>query len=413
MDLGQAREMVDDETRGWKFVSALRRDFHPDLLTEVRADSREEALQRGVETTRLIFAVLEAASLPLYQIEAGHGTGHITRDFVNALRLFTKLDADPRAIFVGMVAGTCHDLGCTLVDRYADAKRAVRHTEVAAILLDHIFQTETFGLSSAEQLLIMYGVAAHTHYLRSADVTCADGVVRHIEPYTELDAEGKPFLPVWFPRWVDRLDCGGPAFAGRSYLVHHCEHPEFDGGNFHSAGFAEIMLPLLRTADEIKAAGGKRTLREHLKMFASSQTNDSPYGKHDYGEMVWIRDAHRRLLEAVIVQIDTDPLNCAWLGPQERALKAWTYFLSHNIEPNEPGKKAAEFLAQAFRTLDEPVRVAWCNGFREALGGYFAWAAVVLRFLDGLPREWLALPPITDDVRTVIRPDETWLKLIG
>lgn len=235
--------------------------------------------------------------------------------------------------------------------------------------------------------------------------------MRHIEPYTELD-NGALFLPVWFPRWIDRLDISGPAFVGRSYLVHHREHAEFDGGNFYSAGFAEIMCPLLRPADEIKAAGGKRTLREHLAMFAASQTNDSPYGKYDFGEMVRIRDKHRLLLDAVVAQIDTDPMNCAWLGPQERILQAWTSFLSHNIEPNEPGRKAAEFLEQAFRTLDEPIRVAWCNGFREAMGGYRTWTEGVLRFLDELPQEWLALPPITDDVRTVIRPDEAWLSLL-
>ncbi|MBI2624092.1 hypothetical protein HYW67_01185 [Candidatus Parcubacteria bacterium] len=163
MDLQRVREIVDDEARSWEFIEFLRRAFRPDLLAQVKTDSHEEALRRGIETTRGIFAVLEAASLPLHQIEAGHGTGHIVRDYVNALRLFTKLNADPRTFFVGMVAGACHDLGCTLVDRYADAKRAVRHAEVAAILLDQVFRAETLGLSSAEQLLIMYGVAAHTH----------------------------------------------------------------------------------------------------------------------------------------------------------------------------------------------------------------------------------------------------------
>jgi len=43
---------------------------------------------------------------------------------------------------------------------------------------------------------------------------------------------------------------------------------------------------------------------EFLKYFADSQTNDTPYGKHDFGEMSVLRDLYllrmRRIIAAVL-----------------------------------------------------------------------------------------------------------------
>ena len=59
-------------------------------------------------------------------LEPGHGPGHFVRDYVNSLRLFKALEADPRHVFIGFCDAALHDIGCAFVPRYQETETVLR-----------------------------------------------------------------------------------------------------------------------------------------------------------------------------------------------------------------------------------------------------------------------------------------------
>ena len=199
-----------------------------------------------------------------------------------------------------------------------------------------------------------------------------DGIERTLPPYQDTDEEGKPVMGVWLPRWIDRLDCNGSAFLGRHFLTLVNPRDEFDGEKFYQTDIVSALNPLLRPEVEIKVAGAHPlTMREHLRRYARTQSNNSPYGKHDNGTMQSLRDTNTTALNAIIGAVDRDAL----LGSSdiEHILGRWTTFLSGNVEPSMLGRHAAEKMRSKFGELDESTRRAWASGFDQALETYRVW----------------------------------------
>lgn len=399
MNSKHLKELLSNEELCWREIQELRASFNLDLFSEVAVNRREEALARGVNTVREALKILGSSGINLKEMEPGHGIGHLTRDYVNALRLTSALDGDPKHLFIGLVSGTLHDIGCASVDRYEESERAVRHAEASAILLNQIFKESSLGLNTSEQILIRYALAGHTNYLRPTDVTCKDGVTRRIEPYADI-YESKPILGIHLPRWIDRLNFCDPSFVGRHYLTLSREHSDYGEKGFYSVKFEEHMRPLFRTNEEIKAAGGNRTMLEHLNMFAQSQNNQSVYGQYDYGEMVNLRDAYKERLLRIIEAVRTREIT-----PQEKISNRWTVFLAKNIEPTDLGRKTANQLKKMFENLPAETQMAWANGFWQTMKEYVEWSEPILNFLNKIPKEWRCLPSIAEDVRKIIDPN--------
>jgi hypothetical protein len=339
----------------------------------------------------------------LYSAEPGHAIGHWVRDYVHALRLCSGLDVELAHAFIGFLGGTLHDIGCSIVPRYQDSKRVVRHAEAGALLLLDLFAKDDCGLNGAEQILVAYAVAAHTHYLRPATVVCADGETRVIEPYKDLDDEGKPIFGVWIARWVDRLDTSGPAFVGRHFLTLVDTHEDFAGAaGFQTIEFAPHMRPLLRDKPD-----GPQTMTEHLRMFANSQATKPPYGLHDFGAMETMRDTRRAQLERIIAATQDAPSNI--LARQEKILHAWTLFLAINVEPSLKGLRVATRLSQMFEKLDEASRAGWLSGFVQCMIEYDEWArsAIPDRWNHQFAG-WWNLPGIHASVDSLITVDPAW-----
>jgi hypothetical protein len=337
--------------------------------------------------------------------EPGHGPGHWCRDYVHALRLSFDETLPAEAVLPTLVAGTLHDIGTAFVDRYADKTRAVRHAEVGALIV-RAAALESEALTPVEADLAAYAIAAHTHYLKPSEVACADGETRTVTPYTDMDGY-KPIYAVWAPRWVDRLDCSGPCFVGRHYLTLARDHEDFGGTTgFYKVTLAKHLRPLLRSADEIKAQGDGMTMLEHFRMFAQSQSDDSPYGRHDVGIMRTLRQAYRASLENIIAQT-AHPTDA-----EAPILKAWELFLGTNVEPSEQGWMTAHNLGLRAFADDPEAKHAWSSGFRAVMFEYLAWADRTLAFLKRLPAEYLRLPGISDDIRNVVRPHPSWVKLL-
>jgi hypothetical protein len=369
---------LTDEKLGWERVQKLRADFSPRLFEGVgKMNSSRAVMTSGIEVVKKVLAGLVANGLDLYAAEPGHAVGHWVRDYVHAMKLCSDLYVELAHTFVGFLGGTLHDIGCAIVPRYQDSKRVVRHAEAGALLLLDLFEKDACGLNEAEQILVAYAVAAHTHYLKPATVVCADGETRVIEPYKDLDDNGKPIFGVWIARWVDRLDTNGPAFVGRHFLTLVDTHEDFAGAaGFQTIEFAPHMRPLLRDKPD-----GPQTMAEHLRMFADSQATKPPYGLHDFGVMAETRDQYKGQLREIIAATQDgwegieDICNVSgFLSQQNTILRAWTLFLATNVEPSLKGLRVATRLSQMFEKLDAPSREAWLRGFVVCMRKYCRWA---------------------------------------
>lgn len=410
MNIEKMNGLISDEDSCWGRMEELRVIDIPKLLGMVAPITKEDAANRAVRAIHNILSALDLRE-HLLTIDPGHGIGHLTRDYGHALRL-RDLDVAPAELFIGMIAGVLHDIGCAVVNRYDDAHRAVRHAEVGAILLAEVFKQESFGLNKAEQLLIQYGVAAHTRYLKPTEVTQSNGVKRTVLPYTDTDSHGDRLMAVWLSRWIDRLDCNGPCFVARHYLTLAEDHHDFSNGSFHEVTFASALRPLLRTREEVTSTGGKPTMLEHLQMFVNSQTNASPYGRHDFGDMVVLRDQNREQLMAIIRAVSSVALSGVAPSCSRRIQSCWQDFLSHNIEQTEVGLQVADALDRRFSSLPALTQTAWSAGFYATMCEYGLWAGRTLNALGAMPSEWMKLPSIVSDVRDFITPHSSWASSI-
>ena len=400
--MSEIKEMISDESISWPVIQNLRNAFSARLVDHVNIDTREEALGKGVQVIKHIFNGLEKLNMDIYDIEPGHGVGHIARDYANGLILTSQLEADPKNLFIGLVTGSVHEIGLTLVNRYQESNRVIRHAEAGALLLWEIL-SDLKILNESEKILICYGVAAHTHYLKSTTIKCEDGVEREVIPYQDTDEKGNPILSVWLARWIDRLDINGPAFVGRHYLTLADTHSDFDGKNFYEVSFRNHMKPLLRNADEIRKAGGNQTMLEHLNMFANSQNNESPYGLHDFGKMIEIRDEQTRRLKRIINSVVDDKESFSQFKTN-RILASWVDFLCQGVEPTKKSGDTALRLQVEFHKLDSENKRAWLNGFVVTMDEYFDWSKSMIIQLNCFPNEWLLLGKRNIDVKKIISP---------
>lgn len=366
---------------------------------------RREAMMLGVGAVNAILPIILKYG-DVDRAESAHGPGHWLRDLANTLQIANDEIVPVGHVVSVVVAGTLHDIGTMFVDRFSEKERVVRHAEVGALAV-YAAAVESKTSRGENAHLASYIIAAHTNYMRPMVVMCKDGHRRTTEPYPDM-TDNKPFLPVWAVRWADRLDLVGPCMVGRQLFTLWRDHDDFspeDG--YFAKSFVPFMRPFIRSDGEIKEASGERTLLEFLDMLARSQTSDSPYGKHDAGVMVALRDANKESLEHVIWSV---------LHPQgvdvERILKAWTLFLGTNVGPTRAGRMAAHDLGFRFRNLDPDVRRAWACGFRTTMCEYLLWADRTLAFLNRMPAECLQLCGLFPDIRDAIRPNRAWVNVL-
>jgi len=371
-------DLAHNPQGSWAWVGETRKRLVPALFGGKTAN--RAAFDRSVDVTLNILKYLEQ-ELNLDGMCPGHGPGHWMRDYVNACRLLsdpaTISERTRTEVLAGFAGGVLHDIGNAVVDRYHDDRTPVRHAEVAGLLLGRLFMREDFGLSVEEQLAIKWAVMAHTHYLKPVEMQW-NGEKVIIDLYQDMDRD-KPLYGVWFPRMIDRLDCSGAeTFPARHYLTLHSDHKDYDGEHFFDVDFRSHIRPIMRSPEQIKADGGKQTMLEHLRMFAGSQTNDSPYGKHDYGHMLWLRDDKRSSLMRFLAVMQSGNTR-----PVERAPSQWLVYLSY-IEPSMAGARAADALDALMRKENVEVRTRWAVGFDHIMSSYEAWCAQMGPEIDAL-----------------------------
>lgn len=375
-----------DEEDAYQHIRSLRNAFSSATSNGCRSMSPDEAIEKSIEVIQTAFQHPTFLS-QFPTVDAGHGIGHWMRDLFHSWRLVKLLGDRSPHHFPGVIAGALHDIGCIFVDRYTETASVIRHAEFGALFIHRLLGEAPFDrlITQEERHTIAIAIAAHTQYLKTTSVACADGVTREMTPYTHEEMMGTQANPaVWFARWTDRLDCSGPLFVGRHYLTLERTHTDFSSQGFQSVVFHEHMRPLLRPTAE-RTDGN--TMLEHLRMFADSQTNASVYGRYDPPAMQILRDTYRERMIRIISTIldDTNPLVAS--RSTTSLTDQWHEWLVRAVEPSDVGKRSASILKSMFQEQPDSTQEPWLRGFQQTLNEFAAWSSDMRAFVQSLPQE--------------------------
>ncbi|MDD3284628.1 MAG: HD domain-containing protein [Patescibacteria group bacterium] len=386
---------LENELENWKEIKELKSKINIDFFDNVNIKNKKEAISKSIFVIKSILKELDKQKIDILKMDPGHGIGHMTRDYINALRLAYKdNNTKPKELFIGIIGAALHDIGSSLIERYSESQRLVRHAEMGALLFKRISQKLKI-LNKEEEFLICYAIAAHTTYLKVYYFKKFK-----VEPYKYI-LNNKVVMSFQYPRFADRLDANGAFLVARDYLILNKSHMH-DGsmGKFFKTNFKDDMKITLRAQDEIEKSGGYRTALEHLNIYMLGQKN-SIHSQYDTNVMEYFRDNETKNLKNIINSI---------LKPKkleskkiDEIQKKWTIFLYKNIEPTEIGKKTAIGLSKKFKRLKENEINAWTYGFYITMQEYNKSAYEMLKFLDKIPKEYQTLPVI-GKLKTLIKP---------
>ena len=145
------------------------------------------------------------------QMPPGHDKGHYSRDLLTSVVLFDSLKdkvAFQSEAAAGLLAGTFHDVGTSIIPRYQDNKYGAGHGETGA----YLFWESSEGLLGGNmRKLVAYSIAAHAHYTKPIEVQIPTGYKK--DKYwddTWTDENGKlNGISVQMARRADRADTNG------------------------------------------------------------------------------------------------------------------------------------------------------------------------------------------------------------
>lgn len=220
------------------------------------------------------------------QMPPGHDKGHFSRDLLTSIILYDSLknniafQSEARA---GLLAGTFHDIGTSIIPRYQDNKYGAGHGETGAFLFWQI----TEGLIDENtRKLTAYSITAHTHYLQPVEVQIPQNYKK--DKYwdeTWFDENNKLIgVAPQMTRRSDRTDTNGITLMFR-HINSRLDSVE-EGGQDLSGGewvnlnhdsLFQTLNPLVRDPIE-----NPPTTLEHVVRFARSNNGKNPYSEKDY-----------------------------------------------------------------------------------------------------------------------------------
>ncbi|MCL5019076.1 MAG: HD domain-containing protein [Patescibacteria group bacterium] len=362
-----------------------------------------ESLRNGVEPLHKWIEVKEEAKRELQELPSdvipkilgelgpymelmptGHSKGHANRDFISSMIALKDPEIekmDDVEKIVGVLAGTFHDIGNSVVNRYEEPKRFAGHAEVGAYL---------FGELSKDLIppnllkLTQYAIAAHTHYIKDIVVTkreedSDETLVKR--PYEDDVMDGNR-MGIWLARMTDRVDAQGVQMVVRHSLVKSQPTEDYDPSlGFHKVkddekdDFRHQFSPQLRTDEyrnTLPADQKTRDILEHMQMFRDSALNKTVYSKNDsvyFTNTLIIPAAEEQneFVDAVVSQ--TDELS------QEQIEKAFDKFYSicKITEPGQDVDYTIGLLKQKFALLSPLERSHWANGYKVLPTIYHRW----------------------------------------
>ena len=326
----------------------------------------------------MMHILIDRFSTFIDNLPAGHSRGHIERDLISSI-IFQQdsyvggLDSVER--LVGILGGTFHDIGNSVVNRYEETKRFCSHAEVSAYLFGEIAKDI---IPENLMKLAQFSIAAHTHYLKEIPVEIdINGEKTKVvkEPY-DVDLVDGNKAGVWLTQWADRLDAQGFILFVRDSLtkVKPIESYVSDQG-FHQASkdedenFLHHFAPKLRSDEDRQReqnGSNARNILEHIKMFADSgrDRSTSVYSQHDsdfYSNNLTApsREEQQEFVSAVL---DVDSASRFSEGDIVQAVDIFKK-IARVIEPGADIEKVLEMFDDKFNLLTLEERKQWANGF--------------------------------------------------
>lgn len=300
-------------------------------------------------------------------LSAGHSKRHLYRDFITSMILLQDpwvKNLDEVEKFVGVMAGTFHDIGNSVVNRYDDKKRFAGHAETGAFL----FGETVKDLVPPNLLkLVQFAIAAHTHYTDDAEAkreVNGEEITVIKKPYDDILDKDNNKAGIWLARWADRLDVQGVQAFVRHVLTKAEPTEHYDQEGFHVIGedeekdFKHHFTPSLRTKDFIKG----RNVLEHIAMFRDSALGTSVYSKHD-----------TRFFTEELVMPNADEqkefmgkvLNPTKVLTEEQRKKNFDVFydMCRLVDGGSNIEKVIELLKRKFELMSDKELNHWANGF--------------------------------------------------
>lgn len=312
------------------------------------------------------------------KLPAGHGIGHLKRDIISLAAILHDpdlVDCDPVELLAGMMGGIFHDIGNSIVERYAESSNYSGHAEVGAFL---------FGVKAKEKIspnllmLIQLVIAAHTNYLRDIPII-KNGKQLVKRTYEDSIIDGNK-IAVLIARQADRTDIQGiPGIIRHSLTKVHPTRDLSEGSFQHihqeeMDDFNHQFNPVIRTKEYRESlsspADRSTNILEHLRMFADSTDKSSPYSCYD-SQFVREIIMNQGALEQYFF-IAQDITLTEDLSSAERKKAFESFFRICKLF--EPAENIAELIVEfrkKFNALPEKKQNNWANAFNLLAGKLF------------------------------------------
>ncbi|MDR2063670.1 MAG: hypothetical protein LBQ02_02670 [Candidatus Nomurabacteria bacterium] len=271
----------DDDEGGEQLYNGLR-EWLTSLDTdagwdETKAKARQEL---GSLSPNVLDIILQRVSPLMKELPAGHSKGHALRDSVNITKILGDKNLehdklDEVELLTGIIGGMIHDIGISIVDRYAEVNAVIGHAEVGAVLADKYLSDI---IPNNLRKLLTYNIAAHTNYQKDRAVVLSDGHEAVAKTYGGKDDR----YSLWLTRAADRNDAAGMPSIVRNIAVNATNIQEYNGDSFDR--FADEKDSFIQQFD---LSPDNAKILKHINMFATNfyknpdGTGENIYNKYD------------------------------------------------------------------------------------------------------------------------------------
>jgi len=346
-------------------ITSLRQEVgNQENWIKTKGLAKQELERVPEDTVPRLFERLEPylATLP-----GGHSRRHAERDFINSILInqdpWVK-NLDDVEKFVGVIGGTFHDIGNSVVGRYEESRRFAGHAETGAFLFGKIAEDL---LPPNILKLSQFAIAGHTHYTRDIEIKrTVNGEEKTIvkKPYDDTLDEQNNKASIWLTRCADRLDAQGVQMVIRHAITKAEPTEDYDEEGFHvikdseQEDFHHHFNPEMRTGNFMHG----RNVLEHITMFRDSALNKTVYSLHDtpyFTNELVIPNAKEQ--EEFIGEVlkDTNVLS-----DEELNKKLETFYdMCRRVDGGSNIEKVIDLFKRKFPLLSRDQLSHWANGF--------------------------------------------------
>lgn len=357
-------------------IESLRHQIEPlENWKQIKQKAREEYL---TIPDSLIEDLLLDFEPFIQHLPAGHGIGHLHRDIINLSAILHDpelADVDPVELFAGILGGTFHDIGNSIVARYKESQNYSGHAEVGAFL---------FGIKAQGKVppnllfLVQLVIAAHTNYLKDMPITKnGKTLVKRAYEDSVID-DNKKALHI--ARQSDRADIQGIPGAIRHSITKVQPTSDLSEDRFQHThkeemeDFKHQFNPVIRTKeyrDSLTHPADRSTnILEHLRMFADSTDPKSPYARYD---SQFIREIimNQGALEQYLFIAQDVSLTRSFSGEERKRIFEKFFRICKLFEPAEDIDGIIMRFRSKLNALPEKHQNHWANAFEFLTGKLF------------------------------------------